>query len=50
MCIFIGDLDHMTLLGNVHVLCIVASEFRLILLTISFQDFENWHKGFRTVV
>jgi hypothetical protein len=30
-CAFmIGDLDCMTLLGNVHILCIIASEFRLI--------------------
>jgi hypothetical protein len=49
-CAFlIGDLNCMPLLGNVHVLCITTSEFRLILLTILFQDFENWHKGFRTV-
>jgi hypothetical protein len=39
----------MTLLGNVHVLCIIASEFILILLTILFQVFEKWHKGFRTI-
>jgi hypothetical protein len=26
----IGDLDCMTLLGNVHILCIISSEFRLI--------------------
>jgi hypothetical protein len=43
----IDNLDLMTLLGSVHVLCIIASEFRLILLTFSFRDFENWHKGFR---
>jgi hypothetical protein len=49
MCIFIGDLDRMTLLGNVHILCIIALEFRLNFLIISFRDFENWHKGFRTV-
>jgi hypothetical protein len=30
-CAFlVGDLDRMTLLGNVHILCIIASEFRLI--------------------
>jgi hypothetical protein len=30
-CVFvIGDLDCMTLLSNVHILCIIASEFRLI--------------------
>jgi hypothetical protein len=30
-CAFlIDDLNHMTLLGHVHVLCIIASEFRLI--------------------
>jgi hypothetical protein len=30
-CAFmIGDLDCMTLLGTVHILCIIASEFRLI--------------------
>jgi hypothetical protein len=30
MCIFIGDLDCMTVLGNVHILCIIDSELRLI--------------------
>jgi hypothetical protein len=30
MCIFIGDLDHMTLLGNVHILYSIALEFRLV--------------------
>jgi hypothetical protein len=30
-CAFvIGDLDCMTLLNNVHILCIIASKFRLI--------------------
>jgi hypothetical protein len=28
---FIGDLDCMTLLGNIHVLWLMASEFKLIL-------------------
>jgi hypothetical protein len=32
----IGDRDLTTLLGNVHVLCIITLEFRLILLTILF--------------
>jgi hypothetical protein len=37
-CAFlIGDLDHKTLLGNGHVLYIIASKFRLILLTIWFD-------------
>jgi hypothetical protein len=30
MCIFIGDLDYMHLLDNVHVLCIIPSEITLI--------------------
>jgi hypothetical protein len=41
---FIDDLNHMTLLGNVHVLCIIASEFILILLIILFRDFKNCTK------
>jgi hypothetical protein len=33
----IGDRDLTTLLGNVYVLCIIALEFRLILLIIFFE-------------
>jgi hypothetical protein len=31
---FIGDLNYMTLLGNVHILCNIASEIRLIVTKV----------------
>jgi hypothetical protein len=49
MCIFDWWLGRMTLLGNVHLLWLIISEFRLSLSSISFWDFEISHLGFRIV-